>query len=97
MATWVAIHVKVNVPENVQPLSSPRYFTPLQRCCGLTFSNSSIHPFFLRWARAAWHHGILHHLRSWLELNEEATVVSLHSPEMATALGEFAERMLDLN
>ena len=47
--------------------------------------------------RTAWHHGILHHLRSWLELNEEATAVSLHSPEMATALGEFAERMLDLN
>ena len=28
MATWVAIHVKVNVPENVQPLFESTVFYP---------------------------------------------------------------------
>jgi len=43
----------------------------------------------------AWHHGILHHLESWLESAVVSTVVRTHSPEMATAIGEFVERMLD--
>ena len=43
----------------------------------------------------AWHHGILYHLESWLELAEVSTVVRTHSLEMATAIGEFVERMLD--
>jgi hypothetical protein len=43
----------------------------------------------------AWHHGILYHLESWLELAEVSTVVRTHSSEMATAIGEFVERMLD--
>ena len=45
--------------------------------------------------RMAWHHGILFHLESWLELAEVAIVVRTHSPEMASAIGEFVERMLD--
>ena len=45
--------------------------------------------------RMAWHHGILFHLETWLELAEVDTVVRTHSPEMATAIGEFVEHMLD--
>ena len=45
--------------------------------------------------RMAWHHGILFHLETWLELAEVSTVVGTHTPEMATAIGEFIERMLD--
>ena len=45
--------------------------------------------------RSAWHHGILFHLETWLELAEVSTVVRTHGPEMATAIGEFVERMLD--
>ena len=45
--------------------------------------------------RMAWHHGILFHLERWLELAEVSTVVRTHSPEMASAIGEFVERMLD--
>ena len=40
-------------------------------------------------------HGILYHLESWLELAEVSTVVRTHSPEMAVAIGEVVERMLD--
>ena len=43
----------------------------------------------------AWHHGILFHLETWLELAEVSTIVRTHSPEMASAIGEFVERMLD--
>ena len=45
--------------------------------------------------RMAWHHGILFHLETWLELAEVSIVVRTHSPEMASAIGEFVERMLD--
>ena len=45
--------------------------------------------------RSDWHHGILFHLETWLELAEVSTVVRTHTPEMATAIGEFIERMLD--
>ena len=45
--------------------------------------------------RSAWHHGILFHLETWLELAEVSTVVRTNSPEMASAIGEFGERMLD--
>ena len=45
--------------------------------------------------RSAWHHGILFHLETWLELAEVSTVVRSNSPEMASAIGEFVERMLD--
>ena len=45
--------------------------------------------------RMAWHRGILFHLETWLELAEVSTVVRTHGPEMATAIGEFVERMLD--
>ena len=45
--------------------------------------------------RSAWHHGILFHLETWLELAEVSTVVRANSPEMASAIGEFVERMLD--
>ena len=45
--------------------------------------------------RSAWHHGILFHLETWLELAEVSTVVRTNSPEMASAIGEFVERMLD--
>ncbi len=45
--------------------------------------------------RSAWHHGILFHLETWLELAEVWTVVRANSPEMASAIGEFVERMLD--
>ena len=45
--------------------------------------------------RSAWHHGILFHLETWLELAEVWTVVRANSPEMASAIGEFIERMLD--
>ena len=45
--------------------------------------------------RMAWHHGILFHLETWLELAEVSTVVRTHRPEMATAIDEFLERMLD--
>ena len=44
---------------------------------------------------SAWHHGILFHLETWLELAEVSTVVRTNSPEMASAIGEFVERMLD--
>ena len=49
------------------------------------------------WAdyRSAWHHGVLYHLEMWLELAEVSTVVRTHTPEMATAIGEFVNRMLD--
>jgi hypothetical protein len=48
--------------------------------------------------RTAWHHGILHHLENWAEENEESiTPGLLRGPEMATAIGEFVEGMLDLN
>ena len=48
--------------------------------------------------RTAWHHGILHHLENWMEENEESTGPGLfRGPEMATAIGEFVEGMLDLN
>ena len=43
----------------------------------------------------AWHHGILYHLESWVELAEVSTVVRTHSPEMATAIGEFIDYHLD--
>ena len=45
--------------------------------------------------RSAWHHGILFHLETWLELAEVSTVVRTHTPEMATAIGEFLDRMMD--
>ena len=45
--------------------------------------------------RSAWHHGILFHLETWLELAEVSTVVRTNNPEMASAIGEFVERMLD--
>jgi len=45
--------------------------------------------------RSAWHHGILFHLETWLELAEVSTVVRTHSPEMATAIGEFIDYHLD--
>ena len=46
--------------------------------------------------RTAWHHGILHHLENWVEENQEyGTLGLLGGPEMATAIGEFTERMLD--
>ena len=45
--------------------------------------------------RSAWHHGILFHLETWLELAEVSTVVRTNSPEMASAIGEFVERMFD--
>ena len=48
--------------------------------------------------RTAWHHGVLHHLEDWIEENEESTSHGLlRGPEMATAIGEFVEGMLDLN
>ena len=43
----------------------------------------------------AWHHGILFHLETWLELVEVSTVVRTNSPEVASAIGDFVERMLD--
>jgi len=43
----------------------------------------------------AWHHGILYHLETWLELAEVSTVVRTCTPEMATAIGEFLDRMMD--
>ena len=45
--------------------------------------------------RMAWHHGILFHLEAWLELAEVSTVVRTNSPEMAIALGDFIEYLLD--
>ena len=46
--------------------------------------------------RTAWHHGILHHLENWVEENEEPiTPGLLRGPEMATAIWEFVEGMLD--
>ena len=46
--------------------------------------------------RTAWHHGILHHLENWVEENQEyGTLGLLGGPEMATAIGEFVEGMLD--
>jgi len=45
--------------------------------------------------RSAWHHGILFHLETWLELAEVSTVARTHTPEMATAIGEFLDRMMD--
>ena len=45
--------------------------------------------------RSAWYHGILFHLETWLELAEVSTVVRTNSPEVASAIGEFVERMLD--
>jgi hypothetical protein len=45
--------------------------------------------------RSAWHHGILFHLETWLELAEVSTVVRTNSPEVASAIGDFVERMLD--
>ena len=46
--------------------------------------------------RTAWHHGILHHLENWVEeIEEPITPGLLRRPEMATAIGEFVERMLD--
>ena len=45
--------------------------------------------------RMAWHHGILFHLETWLELAEVSTVVRTNSPEVASAIGDFVERMLD--
>ena len=45
--------------------------------------------------RSAWYHGILFHLETWLELAEVSTVVRTNSPKMASAIGEFVERMLD--
>ena len=45
--------------------------------------------------RTAWHSGILHHLESWVEENEESTTPGLlRGPEMATAIGQFVEGML---
>ncbi len=41
------------------------------------------------------HHGILFHLEARLELAEESAVVKTHSPEMATAIGDFLEYHLD--
>ena len=46
--------------------------------------------------RMAWHHGILFHLETWLELAEVSTVVRTHSPEMASAIGEFIDYHLDV-
>ena len=45
--------------------------------------------------RAAWFHGVLYHLETWLELAEVATVVRTCTPEMPTAIGEFLDRMMD--
>ena len=46
--------------------------------------------------RTAWYHGILYHLENWVEENEEPiTPGLLRGPEMATAIGEFVEGMLD--
>ena len=45
--------------------------------------------------RAAWYHGILFHLETWLESAEVSTVVRTNSPEVASAIGDFVERMLD--
>ena len=45
--------------------------------------------------RSAWHHGILFHLETWLELAEVSTVVRTNSPAVASAIGDFVERMLD--
>jgi hypothetical protein len=45
--------------------------------------------------RSAWYHGILFHLETWLELAEVSTVVRTNSPEVASAIGDFVERMLD--
>ena len=46
----------------------------------------------------AWYHGIKHYLLEWLDENYAGSVnISriAHSPEMATAIGELVERMLD--
>ena len=45
--------------------------------------------------RSAWFHGVLYHLETWLELAEVSTVVRTCTPEMATAIGEFLDRMMD--
>ena len=45
--------------------------------------------------RSAWFHGVLYHLETWLELAEGSTVVRTCTPEMATAIGEFLDRMMD--
>ena len=45
--------------------------------------------------RSAWFHGVLYHLETWLELAEVSTVVRTCPPEMATAIGEFLDRMMD--
>ena len=45
--------------------------------------------------RSAWFHGVLYHLETWLELAEMSTVVRTCTPEMATAIGEFLDRMMD--
>jgi hypothetical protein len=49
-------------------------------------------------ANTAWYHGIKHYLLEWLDENYAGSVnISriAHSPEMATAIGELVERMLD--
>ena len=45
--------------------------------------------------RSAWFHGVLYHLETWLELAEVSTVVRTCTPELATAIGEFLDRMMD--
>jgi len=48
--------------------------------------------------RTAWYHGIKHYLLEWMDevCNDSNSNYGLaHSPEMATAIGEFTERMLD--
>ena len=45
--------------------------------------------------RMAWHQGILFDLETWLELAEVSIVVRTHSPEMASAIGDFIEYHLD--
>ena len=45
--------------------------------------------------RSAWFHGVIYHPETWLELAEVSTVVRTRTPEMATAIGEFLDRMMD--
>ena len=53
-------------------------------------------------ARAAWYYGVLHYLESWVEesgyfLESVGPIggIDYSSPELATAIGEFVEEMLD--
>ena len=49
-------------------------------------------------ANTAWYHGIKHYLLDWMdEAFDDSTnnYGLVHSPEMATAIGELVERMLN--